>query len=83
MAKIEELSGLRYGVWDWLWERCERTYVTRADGRQMYYGHFVLRPGLPEERCEVRFWAKHPKWAMRDIANSCKHPCTFADQVIN
>ncbi len=68
----------------WGWDRYERTSWIREDGRPMYVGHFRMNNDPHHWTiCRVRFWARRPILALREIVISRKHPEDFADRVIN
>lgn len=68
----------------WGWVRYERTPFTRDGGGRMYVGHFRMAHDPNHWTvCQVRFWARHPILALREIADSRRHPQEFADHVIN
>ena len=74
---------------EWIWERYERTYLTRPDGRKCYIGHFrreviPVPPGIAAwDNLAVVFWAKHPIIAMRAIWQSGRDPAEFHGQMVN
>jgi hypothetical protein len=68
----------------WGWDRYERTYWTREDGRKRYIGHF-RKNNDPYHLTTARisFWAAHPRKAMSHICQSGLDPMTFQNQTIN
>jgi len=70
----------------WLWKKYERAYWMDDGERRLYIGHFVALPQEPGDRykeCCIRFWARHPRRALRKIIASGKHPMIFDFEIIN
>lgn len=69
---------------DWGWERYERTYWQREDGRKLYIGHFrSSNDPNAWTLTQIKFWARQPVVAMKAICQSGKDPLEFQNQVVN
>ena len=73
---------------EWGWEKLRRVGWKGADGRGCYEAIFrrggagiISCPGLDYRR--IRFWAAHPKLAMKAIHLSGRDPAEFDGEVIN